>query len=105
MSGREVIYVLTAALVAAGVAHVGLRLLRARRLLRSSDAGGSPTARRVLDLVTGLYAGILLLGVAIGLATRSAAWGVGVVVALSVFAMLGGVVAMLVLAARSGGGR
>jgi ABC-type transporter Mla maintaining outer membrane lipid asymmetry permease subunit MlaE len=105
MTGREAIYVLTAALVAAGLAHIGLRLRSARRLLRSSDGGGSRTTRRVLDLVTGLYAGILVLGVAVGLATRSAAWGVGVVVALSVLAMLGAVVAMLVVAARSGGPR
>jgi hypothetical protein len=105
MTGREVVDVLTAALLAAGVAHIGLRLRSARRLLRSSDGGGSRATRRVLDLVTGVYAGILVLGAAVGLATGSAAWGVGVVVALSVLGMLGAVVAMLVMAARSGGPR
>ena len=100
MAGREVIYAVAAVLVAGGVLHVALRLRRARRLLRSSEDGGSSTARRVLDVVTGCYVGILAIGVVVGLATRSAAWGVGVVVALSVLAMLGAVVVLLVVAAR-----
>jgi hypothetical protein len=100
MAGRGLIYALTAVLVAGGVLHIALRLWRARRLLRTTGGAGSTTAR-LLDAVTGLYAGILLLGVAVGLATRSPAWGVGVVVGLAVLSMLAAVVVMLVLAARS----
>jgi len=105
MAGREIIHVLAAALVAAGIAHVASRLLRARRLLRTTSEQDRRVAARMLNLVTLGYAGILVIGVVVGLATRSAAWGVGVVVALSVLAMLGAVVALLVLAARSGGSR
>ena len=103
MAGREIIYVLAAALVAGGVLHVALRLLRARRLLRTTPAEDRRVAARMLNLVTLGYAGILVIGVLVGLATRSAAWGVGVVVALSVLTMLGAVVALLVFAMRSGG--
>jgi hypothetical protein len=105
MAGRELIYLVTTVLVVAGVAHVGLRLLRARRLLRTTPSTDRRVAARMLNLVTIGYAGILLVGVVVGLATRSAAWGVGVVVTLSVLAMLGAVIAMLVLAARPGGPR
>jgi hypothetical protein len=102
MAGRELVYAVTAVLVAGGVLHVALRLLRARRLLRTAPERDRRVAARMLNLVTIGYAGILLIGVVVGLATRSAAWGVGVVVALSVLAMLGAVVVMLVLAVRSG---
>ena len=105
MAGREAIYVLTAALVAAGVGHVSLRLLRARRLLRTTPEGDRRLAARLLNLVTVGYAAILVVGLVVGLSTRSAAWGVGVVVALSVLAMLGAVVALLVLALRPGSRR
>jgi len=105
MAGRELVYVVTAVLVAGGVLHVALRLLRARRLLRTTPEGDRRVAARVLNLVSVGYAGILLIGVAVGLATRSAAWGVGVVVALSVLAMLAAAVVMLVLAVRSGRSR
>jgi ABC-type transporter Mla maintaining outer membrane lipid asymmetry permease subunit MlaE len=102
MTGHELVYVAAAALVAGGVLHVGLRLLRARRLLRTTPAADRRDASRVLNFVTLGYAAILAIGVAVGLATGSAAWGVGVVVVLSVLAMLGAVVVMLVLAVRTG---
>jgi hypothetical protein len=102
MAGRDLVYAVTAVLVAGGVLHVATRLLRARRLLRTTPVEDRRTAARVLDVVTIGYAGILATGVVVGLATRSAAWGVGVVVALSVLAMLAAVAVMLVLAVRSG---
>jgi hypothetical protein len=105
MAGRELVYVVTAVLVAGGVTHVALRLLRARRLLRTTPEADRRAASRVLNLVALGYAGIIVVGVVVGLATRSAAWGVGVVVVLSVLAMLGAVVVMLVLAVRSGRSR
>ena len=101
MAGREIVYVLAAALVVGGVLHVALRLLSARRLLRTTPEADRRVAARMLNLVTIGYAGILLVGVVVGLATRSAAWGVGVVVALSVAAMLAAVVVMVVLAVRA----
>jgi hypothetical protein len=101
MAGRGIIYVVAAALVVAGVAHLGLRLLRLRRLLRTTHPEDRRVAARMLDLVTIGYAAILLTGIVVGFATRSAAWGVGVVVSLSVLAMIAAVVVMLVLAIRS----
>jgi hypothetical protein len=101
MAGRELVYAITAVLVAGGVLHVALRLLRARRLLRTTSQQDRRAAARMLNLVTLGYAGILLIGTVVGFATRSAAWGVGVVVALSVLAMVGAVVAMLVVAVRA----
>jgi hypothetical protein len=102
VTGHEPVHLLAAALVAGGVLHLATRLVRARRLLRTTPEQDRRGPARVLDVVTIGYAVILAIGLVVGFATGSAAWGVGVVVGMSVLAMLVAVVVMLVLAVRSG---
>jgi hypothetical protein len=102
VDGEHVVYLVTGGLVVAGLLRLVHVYRRARRLVGDGDDPERRRGRRTLDLVAAAYGGVLLVGLTTGLLAHSVAWGVGVVVALSVLAMLAVVVAMVVAGVRGG---
>lgn len=98
--GGQPIYLATAALLALGVLRLVGHYRRARRLLVTASAADRRTGRRTLDRVAAGYGLVLLAGAVVGLATRSLAWGLGVLVVLSVGSLLVTVVGLLVAGRR-----
>ena len=103
--GEHLVYVVAGGLVVAGLLRLVLVYRRTRRMVGAGDDPTRRRGRRMLDLVAAVYAGVLLVGLVAGLLARSAAWGIGVVVTLSVIAMLVVVAVLMVAGVRGTRGR
>jgi hypothetical protein len=102
--GERVVYVIAGGLVLAGLLRLVFVYRRTRRLVGAGDDPTRRRGRRMLDLVAAAYGGVLLVGLVAGVVAHSVAWGIGVVVTLSVVGMLAAVVVLLAAGLRGGRG-